>query len=162
MDSLLENSGLEQGLSAAQSVLQTAQLLYPVILLLSFVISAAVHTIVTSKTEEELDVPTVKGPGGKPLPVTKRKREQQVPVADGDSSGSGGFAWALFLYLMGALVISFVANGAAVALHAMKSSRDAGPGNAWWCGEERIVSTDFAPSGPPATGRPACVKTRGS
>ncbi|KAK4123518.1 hypothetical protein N657DRAFT_572662 [Parathielavia appendiculata] len=140
MDPMLENPDSERRLSAAQSVLRTAQLLYPVILLLSFVVSAAVHTIVTSKTEEELVVPAVKGPGGKPLPVTKRKREQQqVPEAHGDNRASGGSAWALFLYLTGAVIVSFVANCAAVAVHAMKSSRDAGPGSAWWCGEERIV-----------------------
>lgn len=140
MDSLLE-----QGSSTAQSVLRTAQLLYPLILLLTLVISSGVHTVLTSKTEEELDAPTVKGPGGKPLPITKRrKREQEASDAHGATGGGGGgFAWSVFLYLTGAIVVSFVANGAAVAVHAMKSSSDAGLDNAWWCGEERIVS--FAP-----------------
>ncbi|KAK4106394.1 ABC transporter-like protein [Parathielavia hyrcaniae] len=139
MEPPLEKGGSEPSLSTAQSVLRTAQLLYPVVLLLSFVVSAAIHTIVTSKTEEELVVPTIKGPGGKPLPVTKRKREQQALEAHGDSRGSGGFAWASSLYLTGAVVASFVANGAAIALHAMKSSRDADADGVWWCGEERIV-----------------------
>jgi hypothetical protein len=139
MDSRLENGGPEQGSSTAQSVLRTAQLLYPVILLLTFIISAGVHTIVTSKTEEELAAPAVKGPGGKPLPITKRKRELGASEADDDVSGAGGLAWSVFLYLTGATVMSFVANGAAVAVHAMKSSRDDGLADAWWCGEERIV-----------------------
>jgi hypothetical protein len=146
MDLLLKKVDPEQGSSTAQSVLRTAQLLYPVLLLLTFVLSSGVHTVLTSKTEEELVVSTVKGPGGKPLPVTKRKREQQAHEADDSANGSGGLAWSVFLYLTGAIVLSFVANGAAVAVHAMKSSADGGLDNAWWCGEERIVS--FCPTMP--------------
>ncbi|KAK4157101.1 ABC transporter-like protein [Chaetomidium leptoderma] len=138
MDSPLENGGPGPSPSTAQSVLRMAQLLYPVILLLTFIISAGVHTIVTSKTEEELVVPTVKGPGGKPLPITKRKREQEASEAD-DVGEGGGFAWCVFLYLTGATIMSFVANGVTIAVRAMKSSRDAGHDNAWWCGEERTV-----------------------
>ncbi|KAK4234412.1 hypothetical protein C8A03DRAFT_47245 [Achaetomium macrosporum] len=138
MDALLENGGSEQSSSPAQSVLRTAQLLYPVVLLLAFVISAGVHTIVTSRTEEELVVPSVKGPGGKPLPVTKRKREQEASEPD-DNTGTGGLAWTVFLYLTGAIVLSFVANGATIAAHAVQSSRNDGLDNAWWCGEPTIV-----------------------
>jgi hypothetical protein len=159
MDSLLEEGVPEQGYSTAQSVLRNAQLLYPVILLLTFIVSAGIHTVATSKSEEELEGPTVKGPGGKPLPVTKRKREQEAARAEANNNnnnnnnnnGSGGLAWTVFLYLTGAIVLSFVANGAAIAAHAMKSSKDAGLDEAWWCGEERIVS--FAPPWPLMRGR---------
>jgi hypothetical protein len=143
MDPLLEIGGPEPASSTPQSVLRTTQLLYPVILLLTFIVSAGIHTVVTSKTEEQLAAPTVKGPGGKPLPITKRKREQETQEADDNASGSGGFAWCAFLYLTGALVMSFVANGAAIAAHAMNSSRDEALTEVWWCGEQRIVS--FAP-----------------
>lgn len=141
MESALDNGGSERSSSSAQSVLQTAQVLYPVVLLLTFIISAGIHTVVTSKTEEELASPTVTGPGGKPLPITKRRRRHQASQIDDDASSSdgGGVAWSVFLYLTAAIVVSFVANGAAAAVHAMKSSRDAGFTNAWWCGEQRIV-----------------------
>lgn len=141
MDELLDNGGPEQqNPTPAEAVLQTAQLLYPVVLLLAFIISAGVHTVITSRTEEELVVPTVKGPDGKPLPITKRKRERDALETDDDACSHRGFAWSLFLYLTGGLTLSFVANGAAVAAHAMQSSRSAGLDAAWWCGEERIVS----------------------
>jgi hypothetical protein len=140
MDPLLDNGGPEPASNTPQSVLRTAQLLYPVILLLTFIISAGVHTVVTSKTEEQLAAPTVRGPGGKPLPMTKRKLEQESLEADDNASGTGGFAWCAFLYLTGALVMSFVANGVAIAAHAMTSSKDAGLADVWWCGDERIVS----------------------
>jgi ABC-type transport system involved in Fe-S cluster assembly fused permease/ATPase subunit len=139
MDLQLKHGSPEPASSTPQSVLQTAQLLYPVILLLTFIVSAGVHTVVTSKTEEQLAAPTVKGPGGKPLPITKRKREQESLEANDNVGGGNGFAWCAFLYLTGALVMSFVANGAAIAAHAMNSSRDAELTDVWWCGEQRIV-----------------------
>ena len=147
MDSIPDSSGQEQSSRTAQSVLRTAQLLYPVVLLLSFIISSGIHTVITSKTEEELVAPDLRGPGGKPLPISKRKREQQAAESNDDFSGGGGgggLAWTIFLYLTAGIVVSFVANGAAVAVHAMKSSSDSGLDNAWWCGEERTVS--LAPS----------------
>ncbi|KAK4146177.1 ABC transporter-like protein [Dichotomopilus funicola] len=138
MESASDNGGSEQSSSSAQSVLQMAQVLYPVVLLLTFIISAGIHTIVTSKTEEELATPTVTGPGGKPLPITKRRRRHQASQID-DDANTRGFAWSVFLYLTAAIIVSFVANGAAAAVHAMKSSRDAGFTHVWWCGEQRIV-----------------------
>lgn len=139
MDSLIEHGGSEQG-STALLVLQKVQLLYPVTLLLAFTFSAGVHTVVTSKSEEQLAAPAVTGPGGKPLPITKRKREQEALEEADDIDGAGSFARPVFLYLTAAIVVSFVANGAAVAIHAMGSTRKGGITNAWWCGEERIVS----------------------
>lgn len=154
---LLENSGTEQSPSATQLVLRNAQLLYPVVLLLAFILSAAVHTVVTSRTEEELVAPTVKGPGGKPLPVTKRKREQDAQQAadkDGGAGGAGGrLAWKAFVYLTVAVILSFVANGVVMAARAVRSSRRAAP-NQWWCGEERIVSLALVPPPPRDRGPP--------
>lgn len=147
MESPVETAGPEPGPTTAQSVLRLAQLLYPVILLVTFVVSSAVHTIVTAKSEEELEMPTVRGPDGKPLPATKRrKQEQQQQQQQSRSSEADensrrcGLAWTVFLFLTGGIILSFVANGAAVAVHAMQSSREAGLNDAWWCGEEKIVS----------------------
>ncbi len=136
----------EQSSSAAESVLRKAQLLYPVVLLLTFIAASAIHTVITSKTEEELDGPIVRGPDGKPLPITKRKREQQELEAVDEAAAGRGLAWTVFLYLTGGTIVSFVANGAAIAAHAMKSSSDSGLDNAWWCGEERTVSVCPPPS----------------
>ncbi|KAL2126807.1 hypothetical protein VTI74DRAFT_196 [Chaetomium olivicolor] len=139
MDAPPEKDTSTQSLSTAETVFQNAQLLYPVVLLLAFIISAAVHTVVTSRADEDLVVPTVKGPDGKPLPVTKRKRKQEASEADDNAHGHGGFAWTTFLYLTGSIALSFVANGFAVACHAMASRKTPGADGGWWCGEERIV-----------------------
>ncbi|KAL2271552.1 hypothetical protein VTJ83DRAFT_923 [Remersonia thermophila] len=147
MYSFIETSGPEPGPTAAQSVLRLSQLLYPVVLIVTFVVSSAIHTVVTAKSEEELIVPAVRGPDGKPLPATKRKKrkqeeEEEQPqgpkeAEDGDRKAS--LAWSVFLYMTAGIILSFVANGVAVAVHAMQSSREAGLDDAWWCGEERIV-----------------------
>ncbi|GAB1320409.1 ATP-binding cassette-type vacuolar membrane transporter Hmt1 [Madurella fahalii] len=121
----------------ARSVLRTAQLLYPVVLLLAFIVSAGVHSIVSSRTEEELVVPTVKGPGGKPLPITKRKREQGA--AQTEDAGGAGYAKKAFQCVTAAVILSFVANGAAIAARILQSVRMSGLEHAWWCGEERVV-----------------------
>ena len=139
MDTLLENSGPEPSPSTAQSVLRITQLLYPVILLLTFIISAGLHTIVTSRTEGELVIPTVKGPGGKPLPVTKRKREQEEQQAFDDENDGSHRSRSVFLCLTTAVILSFVANGVAIANHALQSLENSTE-NQWWCGEERVVS----------------------
>ncbi|KAK4194746.1 hypothetical protein QBC40DRAFT_28888 [Triangularia verruculosa] len=143
MDALLITSGPEHGQeyylkTFAQVVYERAQETYPAVLLLAFIISAAIHSIAKSRTEEELLVPTATGPGGKPLPITKRKREHRdqgsMYSTDGDSSG---IAIQVFRYLTGALILTFAADAAATAAHVWQSSKVGD--KLWWCGEERVV-----------------------
>ncbi|KAL2165743.1 hypothetical protein VTG60DRAFT_3867 [Thermothelomyces hinnuleus] len=136
MDAPLNDRTLEQSSSAAQSVLRTAQLLYLVLLTLAFLISASAHTINTSRTKEAVVAPTVSGPNGNLLLVTKKKKAAET---DDDGSGHHGFVRSVFLYLTGAVVLSLIANGAAVVVHVVQSSISSGPNDTWWCGDERIV-----------------------
>jgi len=126
--------------STAEVIYLRAQLLYPVVLLLAFIVSAGVYSIVTARTEEELVVPTARGPGGKPLPVTKRKREQldepRVPAACAGSS----VARRVFQYTQAAVILTFFANGAAIAFHALQARGISGSEDGWWCSEQRTVS----------------------
>jgi ATP-binding cassette, subfamily B, vacuolar membrane transporter HMT1/ACLQ len=144
MDALSASGVSQMSTSTATEVVYLrAQLLYPVVLLLAFIVSAGVHSIVTARTEEELVVPTAKGPGGKPLPVTKRKREQLDEPRGPEICAPSGFARRVFQYTTAAVILSFFANGGAIALHALQLRRkDAAEG--WWCTEERTVS--FTPA----------------
>ncbi|KAK1781775.1 hypothetical protein QBC45DRAFT_39734 [Copromyces sp. CBS 386.78] len=135
MDALKDGQGSQPSL--AEVVFRNSQLCYPVVLLFAFIISAGIHSIVTSKTEEEVVAPTVKGPGGKPLPFTKRRREHhdtQAPFVH-----NGDVAKTVFRYLSAGLVLSFVANGAAIALRALSARGVKGEVGDWWCDEQRIV-----------------------
>lgn len=136
MDALMDGRGFQPSL--AQVIFRNSQQCYPVVLLFAFIISAGIHSVVTSKTEEEVVAPTVKGPGGKPLPFTKRRREHLD--TQGPFVHSGGVAKPMFQYLSAGLVLSFVANGAAIALHALSARGVKGEVGDWWCDEQRIVS----------------------
>lgn len=64
------------GFAIAEMVFVQAQVLYPFILLLSFGVIFAVHSVYASQHQEDVEQPTVTGPGGKPLPVTRIKVEK--------------------------------------------------------------------------------------
>ena len=127
------------GLSTAETVELRAQILYPAILLLAFIASAGVHSVLTSRTEEELVAPIARGPGGKPLPLTKRKREHEESIVPQINFFSDA-ARRVFQYATGAIIITFLANAVAIALHAIEVRTSSGGTSGWWCGEERIVS----------------------
>ena len=98
-------------------VLRRTQYLYPLVLLVAFIACAAWYSVVNAKKEEDLVQPTVKGPGGKPLPSTKRKR----PRADGSRKIGPGFgrtAKNVFRYLALVVFLSYVASGVSMANHA--------------------------------------------
>ncbi|KAK0736915.1 hypothetical protein B0T21DRAFT_286353 [Apiosordaria backusii] len=142
MDALLPTSGPEHGQeyvkTFAQVTYERVQQCYPVVLLLTFIIATAIHSIAKSRTEEELLIPTATGPGGKPLPVTKRKREHRDQGSIYSTDGcNGGTMIQVFRSLTGALILSFAANAVATALHVWQSSKVGG--KLWWCGEERVV-----------------------
>ena len=56
-----KNGGSDVEMSTAEAVFLKAQVLYPMILLVAFVLSAGVHSILTSRSEEELIIPTATG-----------------------------------------------------------------------------------------------------
>lgn len=62
--------------TVAEKIFSHAQVLYPFLLLLSFGIVFGVHSVYASQYQEDVEQPTVTGPGGKPLPVTRMKVEK--------------------------------------------------------------------------------------
>lgn len=109
----------------------------------TFVVTALVCSIRSSRTEEDAVTPIVRGPGGKPLPVTKRKKNRGF---SGQGNGAdlpeiGPLAKTVFKFLSGFLALTFFLNGVAVVFHAWKANRDLPAGQVnWWCGEPMVVS----------------------
>lgn len=64
------------GCTMAQLVFLQAQVLYPFLLLSAFGVVFAVHSVIASQHQEDVEKPSVTGPGGKPLPVTRIKVER--------------------------------------------------------------------------------------
>lgn len=63
-------------MAVAEGLFSNAQVLYPFLLLLSFGVVFAAHSVYASRHQEDVEQPTVTGPGGKPLPVTRIKVER--------------------------------------------------------------------------------------
>lgn len=110
----------------------TIMLCYPAILLVAFMVSAATHSIMTAKSEEELypPQPPVTGPGGKPLPVTRSKRASQPAF----QVHIGTWTRRVFEAIAVAVVLTFVADAITISNHVLEDQ-----GGGWWCGEERVV-----------------------
>ncbi|KAG9498809.1 hypothetical protein J7337_009620 [Fusarium musae] len=101
----------------ADYILRKTQYLYALILLTAFISCAAWYSVVNSKKQEDLVQPTVKGPGGKPLPITKRKRAR----GDGDRKIGPGFgrtAKNVFRYLAFVVFMTYVGSAGFMFYHA--------------------------------------------
>ncbi|KUI61911.1 Heavy metal tolerance protein [Cytospora mali] len=66
------------GYTAAEVLFLDAEVIYPFLLLLSYGIIFAVHSVIASQGQEDVEKPSVTGPGGKPLPVTRIKVEKSA------------------------------------------------------------------------------------
>ncbi|KAK7428945.1 ATP-binding cassette-type vacuolar membrane transporter Hmt1 [Neonectria magnoliae] len=128
-------------LSLADIILRYTQYLYALVLLSSFISCAAWYSVVNAKKEEDLVKPTVKGPGGKPLPITKKKHAR----ADGSRKIGPGFgrtAKNVFRYLAAVVFLSYVVSASSMFNHAFwhedpyQWSKD---GELPWAGEWSVV-----------------------
>ncbi|ROV88597.1 hypothetical protein VSDG_09143 [Cytospora chrysosperma] len=66
------------GHTAAEVWFLEAETVYPFLLLLSYGVIFAVHSVIASRAQEDVEKPSVTGPGGKPLPVTRIKVEKSA------------------------------------------------------------------------------------
>src|SRR5437667_10882788 len=96
----------------AEVILEAAEYLNPIILLASFIISAATHSIHTAKNEDII-VPAARGPGGKPLPITRKKKDQDDRLG---AAPFGPIARRAMQYVSVAVTFTFIGNGIAISL----------------------------------------------
>lgn len=121
----------------AQRVLRYSQVAYPIVLLLVYLITFTIRSVLTaSKDEEAVHEPEQLGPGGKPLPLRKNnqpKTRSNIPH-DLDFSRPRKL---LFEWLSVAVIFSFAANIVVTIVHALLARKER-----WWCGEAPTVSVD--------------------
>jgi ATP-binding cassette, subfamily B, vacuolar membrane transporter HMT1/ACLQ len=130
----------EEPLESFRNFLQYA---YPAVLLFAFIVVGATDSILAALRQEDVVVPTIKGPGGKPLPVTKLKREaEEEEDEEPYSPASRGF----FRCCMMAATFTFFCAGVNVAVRALYH-RSASGDHGWWCGEPKTVSFSRLGSG---------------
>ncbi|KAG5946980.1 hypothetical protein E4U53_006494 [Claviceps sorghi] len=120
-------------------ILRQTQYLYALVLLFAFVTGAAWYSVYNAKKEEDIVQTTIKGPGGKPLPITKRKRRSDGERKLGPRFGPT--AKNVFRYLAAVLFLSYVGTGVSMFIHAFwhedpyKWSKQGLP----WAGEGSVV-----------------------
>jgi ATP-binding cassette, subfamily B, vacuolar membrane transporter HMT1/ACLQ len=120
-----------------QSILTATQYLYPGLLLLVLLLFGAIYSIYTGWNKGDVIVPTVTGPGGRPLPVTKKRR-----IDDKSQDSERRFSpavRALFQWIYATVTLTFVAQGVAIATRALVQKSAQGD-HAWWCGEAKAVN----------------------
>jgi hypothetical protein len=122
----------EEPLETLRNVLQYA---YPAVLLFAFIVVGATDSIIAAVRKDNVEMPTVTGPGGKPLPVTKRKRQSQDEDEDERYSPASK---TFFRCCMMLATFTFFCAGANVAARALYN-RTASGGHGWWCGEPKTV-----------------------
>ena len=117
----------------AERVRNIAQYLYPDLLILVFIIVGASFSIYNAKREEVV-APVARGPGGKPLPITKRKKDHVNQQQHQFSPAAKlFFQWASIF-----TTLTFLATGIAIAVHALVLRSSDGE-HGWWCGEPKTV-----------------------
>ncbi|PHH84559.1 hypothetical protein CDD83_1733 [Cordyceps sp. RAO-2017] len=125
--------------SSVDLILRETQYLYALVLLAVFITGAAWYSVYNAKKQEDLAQPVVKGPGGKPLPVTKRKRRDDNERKIGPRFGRTGKN--VFRYLVFVIFSTYIASSAALFVHAFwhenpyKWSKEGLP----WAGEWTVV-----------------------
>ncbi|KAF2723529.1 putative ABC transporter [Polychaeton citri CBS 116435] len=121
-------------LSAAQDVKAYLQIIYPILLLVLFMVSFTTRSIITSRSDPDAAGPTSEqlGPGGKPLPKKNNNLKK-------DLSRANAFDFSkprkrLFATLSWAVILSLLGNIIVVIVHALYARKEG-----WWCGVAPVI-----------------------
>lgn len=134
-----ERPGSDHDDAFADNLLRETQYLYALVLLITFIGCAAWYSVYNAKKEEDVVHSTVKGPGGKPLPITRRKKRNDGERKIGPHFGTA--AKIVFRCIAAIVFLSYVATSASMFVHAFwhedpyRWSRDGLP----WAGEWSVV-----------------------
>ncbi|KAK8049264.1 heavy metal tolerance protein [Apiospora phragmitis] len=112
------------------------QYAYPAVLLIAFLVTGCTTSIIKALPRENAEETSTKGPGGKPLPISKRKREE----GEGDQECEHNSSWSkgYFQYATIFATMTFFAMGTNVAIRALYHRNAAGD-HGWWCGQAKTV-----------------------
>ena len=134
-------------LDKAREILYTTKTAYPAIVFCVFLLAFIVYGVLNAPSDDDkVEVHAKRGPGGRPLPL-RRKSASQVKAASRVTDFSPT-AKLLFKAMSAAVLVSFVANGAAIILQVLIYRDDK-----WWPGQSAVVSllrakfSDIADSG---------------
>ena len=121
-------------LDKARAVLYTTKTAYPAVVLGVFLLGFIIHGVVGAPSGDgKVEVHAKRGPGGRPLPL-RRKSASQVKEAIKVTDFSPN-AKLIFRAMAAGVLVSFIANGAAIVLQVLIYRADR-----WWPGQSAVVS----------------------
>lgn len=116
----------------AAKFLDFLQYAYPIILLAFFLLAFTVRSIATSSSTNSNGDEPAHGPGGKPLPLSKKAKKASTRDPGPELSRARKL---VFEWLSVAACLTFVANTVNVIVHALYDRK-----RGWWCGQAVVVS----------------------
>ena len=122
-----------------EAIVYGIELWYGATLLVIFVISIALNSILDSRRAAQLIRPAATGPGGRPLPATRRRSQDSGTLSFTPTGEISTVAKRVYGYGYALLVLSFVANFASVISHTVYETKNPEIKFGWWCGEETSV-----------------------
>ena len=134
LSSMSWHNGTFNGTSTPLEILNVVHFHYSWILSTVFLGAFVANSILSAEPSVEPQEPVLLGPGGKPLPRSARKAKEERDRRMKLQEFSPGRR-VLFLYLASALLVTFIASGVNVIIHALTKAE-----NGWWCGKETAVS----------------------
>ena len=113
-----------------QRALDLLHYFYPVALIIIFLAGVMIYSIRTAPEEVSATPPPQKGPGGKPLPRSKKPKKSRRSFTQDFSSASK----ALFNWFTVGIILTFLADAVLICIHALVDRKDQ-----WWCGKPVAV-----------------------
>lgn len=133
-------------LDKAREILYNAKTAYPAVVLGVFLLGFIIYGIVNAPSEDtKVEVRARRGPGGRPLPL-RRKSARQVKEAIKVTDFSPN-SKLIFKAISAGVLVSFVANGAAIILQVLIYRDDR-----WWPGQSAVVSPEHEDTSVQLTG----------
>jgi ATP-binding cassette, subfamily B, vacuolar membrane transporter HMT1/ACLQ len=123
-------------LDKTREILYSAKTACPAVVLGVFLLGFITYGIVNAPSEDaKVEVRARRGPGGRPLPL-RRKSARQVKEAVKVTDFSPN-SKLIFKAISAGVLVSFVANGAAIILQVLNYRDDR-----WWPGQSAVVSLE--------------------
>jgi hypothetical protein len=123
-------------LDKARKILYNAKTAYPAVVLGVFLLGFIIYGVVNAPSEDgKVEVHANRGPGGRPLPLRRKSASQMkeaIKVTDFSPNSK-----LIFKAISAGILVSFVANGAAIILQVLIYRDDR-----WWPGQSAVVSPD--------------------
>ncbi len=135
--------------------LHRLQLWYGFTLLVIFMLSVTLNAIITSRHAAQLVRPAVTGPGGRPLPATRRKSQDSATMAFSPTPEISTATKRIYCCTTSFLILTFLANFVSAVSHAFIEMNNPDSKFGWWCGEPASVSQ------PAVIVHPLCIRNHG-